>query len=309
MTLPVIVCGALVGAGVFLLLRQLITPQPNLQQALDRLSSQRVSAAVREDMVAAASPTGTETAKAPDLYDRVGTWVERRVGQVPGLTTPHADLDLLGRSSRRFYGEKGLAAGIGLVMIPVFVGLLQIVGFGIPPVIPAGLGLVIAAVLWFLPDLTVRSEAKQARDEFVQAIVAYLQLVAIKRAAGGFAVATMLEAATISESWTMARIRQELTRAQWAHVAPWDALEAMSKRIDMPELGEVGDIMRLAGEHGAAVHEQLLARATGLQHRLLTQEQTDAQAKTTSMAFPITALFGVFMIALLIPVALSVFAV
>ena len=305
MTLALILCGALVGAGLFLLIRQLVTPQPHLQQAIDRLGPQHLATAVHDDLVDPHQETESDTA-APDLYDRAGAWTERMVGRLPGFSTPHTDLDLLGRSSRRFYGEKALAASFGFLMVPVFVGLLQLLGYGIPPIIPAGAGLFFAVILWFLPDLKLRSEAGQARDEFVQAVVAYLQLVAIKRAAGGFAVNTMLEAATISESWTMARIRQELTRAQWAHVQPWDALEQMAVRTGLPELGEVGDIMRLAGEHGAAVHEQLLARAGGLQHRLLTQEQTDAQSKTTSMAYPITALFAIFTLALILPVGLSV---
>ena len=288
MTLALILCGALVGAGLFLLIRQLVTPQPHLQQAIDRLGPQHLATAVHDDLVDPHQETESDTA-APDLYDRAGAWTERMVGRLPGFSTPHTDLDLLGRSSRRFYGEKALAASFGFLMVPVFVGLLQLLGFGIPPIIPAGAGLFFAVILWFLPDLKLRSEAGQARDEFVQAVVAYLQLVA-----------------TISESWTMARIRQELTRAQWAHVQPWDALEQMAVRTGLPELGDVGDIMRLAGEHGAAVHEQLLARAGGLQHRLLTQEQTDAQSKTTSMAYPITALFAIFTLALILPVGLSV---
>lgn len=297
--IALILCGMLAGGGLFLLVRQFVAPQPQLQQSLARLHPDQLAGSVAHTLT---GHQDQESAAAATTQDKVGAWIERHLSQVPGLGAPTRDLNLLGRSTRTFYGEKGTAALVGLLMVPILTSFGALLpGLGIPPVIPGGFGLIIAAVFWLLPDRRVKAAAAQARSEFVRVTVAYLQLVSIKRSAGGAPVETMITAARISDSWVMVRIRRELQRAQWAGIQPWDALGHLATATDIPEIAEVGDIMRLAGEHGASVKDQLLARAAGLQHRILTDEQAQAQAATTSMAMPLAALFLVFVIAILIP--------
>ncbi len=292
--------GALVGLGLFLLIRQLIPTQPQLADALHRLHpdqvNQRLTAA--NEYVPATEP--------PSLTTRIGAWTARNIGHRPGISTPTKDLEILKITPAEFFGQKASSALVGLLLIPILTGLGSVLpALAISPVLPAGFGLLFAALFWFLPDSQVKSRAASARAEFVRVTVAYLQLVAIKRSSGGAAVETMTTAASISDSWVMVRIRQELTRAQWAGIPPWDALNALGDRISISEISEVGDIMRLAGEEGATVKDTLLARATSLQGRLLNDEQIQASGRTNQMTLPITALAGLFILAILIPVVLS----
>lgn len=295
MILPLLVlCGALCGLGLFALVHTLfIRPVPDVAQALQRLSGRDIIATPEALIERQPAPT--------TMTEKLGAWGERNLAHRSGLVPPTRDLSILGRSTRDYYGEKIGAALIGLFAIPLFSLICALLGISMP-LVPAFVGLVLAGLFWFMPDLDIKKQAAEARREFTEFTVAYLQLIAIARSAGRAPAETMLEAAAISDSWVMRRIRQELTRGQFAGRTPWQSLEQLSSKIEIPEIGEVADIMRVAAEQGASVKEQLLARATGLQHRLLTDEEAEANAMTVKMSLPISALFTVLVIALVIPI-------
>lgn len=295
MTMPLLVlCGALCGLGLFTLVHTLfVRPVPDVAQALQRLSG--------NDIVATPEAAPERQPAPVSLTERLGAWGERNLAHRSGLVPPVRDLSILGSTPREYYGQKIGAALVGLLAIPAFALFAAVAGFSMP-LIPAFIGLILAAVFWFMPDIDIKKRAHEARREFTEFTVAYLQLIAIARSAGRAPAETMLEAAAISDSWVMRRIRQELTRGQFAGYTPWQSLEQLADKIEIPEIGEVADIMRVAAEQGAAVKDQLLARATGLQHRLLTEEEAEANAMTVKMSMPISALFSVLVIALIIPI-------
>lgn len=101
------------------------------------------------------------------------------------------------------------------------------------------------------------------------------------------------------------RIREELRLARWSGETSWDALERLAGRTRVPELKEVADIIRLANDSGASVSDNLLARAASMRDRLLTREQTAANAATSSMGIPLAALAVLFLIAMLVPAAMQ----
>lgn len=302
--MTLIFCGALVGLGLFLLVRTLIPNKPQLQDALERLDPATLAGAITSRRY---SPTQADNT---DLTDRVGAWVERRISHRTGFTPPRRDLDLIGQTPAWYYGKKALASLIGLTLIPILATLSTITpAITISPFIPVGAGLIIAAFFWFLPDADIKKQAAAARAEFVRVAVAYLQLVTIKLSAGGTPSETMTDAATLSDHWVMVRIRQEMVRAQFAGIAPWDALNELADRVAIPEIHDIGDIMRLAGEQGARVRDSLAARAASIQHRLLSEAESEAHSRTTRMNVPVTALLGIFVLALLYPAVIMVLGV
>ena len=282
MTLAGVLLGLLAGAGLLLVLRGLTPPNPHPGAALTRLDPNADPSYRR--------PAGS-------WRERVGLAAERNLAGRPGFTTPSMDLELIRNigndpehakyTVRWYWAEKASSALAGFV-IPLVLALLnRVMGSPFPDVVPVFFSLVGAVYFWFLPDAQIKRRARQARADFGRAAVAYLQLVAIHRRAGGTAAGAMRDAATISDSWMFTRILEEITRATMAGTLVWDAMTRLGDRTGISELREVGDIMRLAGKSGAGVAENLLTRARGLRDRILSHEQADAIKKTTAMNLPI----------------------
>lgn len=294
--LPIIALGALAGTGLFLIVRELVPSQPRLDHALARLAPSNLTL------------TATTPTEAPRGRERLGAWIERTLAGRTGFTTPTRDLELLGRTARNWWADKALCALAGLLIPTLLIATAEVAALPIPLILPAGLALILAVAFWFLPDLQARTEATEARQEFARAAVAYLQLVAIQRAATGGTTDVMMSAAEVSDAWMFTRIRQHLTRAQWAHIPAWDGLAELGTTIAVPELEEVADIMRLAGEQDASVYETLLARSASLRGKLLSAEHTKATAATASMFVPAALLIAVLLAALAYPAILLILA-
>lgn len=299
-TLQLIGCGMAVGLGVWLLVRSFAPSHPRLGTAIANLGP-RHTTAFQATRRAARTGAGHVT---PSSRDRVGQIVQRQVGGIPGFAAPTADLELLGQSTARFYGDKTVSAMMGL-LTPTLVGVsLSLMGVGLPFFIPAALGLGLAGFFWFLPDLSVKAAAARARTDFAYAAVSYLRLVAIRRMGSAGLVSSMQDAARISDAWMFRRIHEELTLAHYARATPWDALEALSIELQVPELAEIADITRLS-ESGATVTSSLLARAASLRDRLISAEHLEATKATTALSVPVTALVGVFLLTMLYPAAIA----
>lgn len=281
---------AVTGIGVTLVLAGLTPSSPALDAAVARL---------RPDTL---RPERGRTTRSSELTrtERLGSWALARTERYTFLRAPEADLELLQIPVEVHYGKKVIATFASLLactFLPMLLGL----GF----VIPFGIGVLFAAFAWFVPDLSVRDRAKDSREDFAYASVSYLRLVAIARRAGLGLVASLDSAAHKSDSWMFLRIREELRLARWAGETSWDALERLAARTGVPELKEVADILRLANDSGASVSDNLLARAASMRDRLLTREQTAANAATSSMGIPLAALAVLFLIAMLIPAAMQ----
>ena len=71
----------------------------------------------------------------------------------------------------------------------------------------------------------------------------------------------------------------------------------------MPELDDLADILRLSGEEGAPIYEQLRARSAGLRSAMLHHELGQANAINERLSIPMS-LLGVIFLALLVAPAL-----
>src|SRR4051794_22999081 len=100
-----IVSGGLVGLGLTLVVARLLPAEPDLADALDRVSSARS----RTTANAPAGRTGKE---------RLGLWGMRVMPPGLWIRTPTRELALLRISVAQFYGEKLTFAGLGLLIPP-----------------------------------------------------------------------------------------------------------------------------------------------------------------------------------------------
>lgn len=291
--------GGLVGAGLALLLYQLIPAQPDLGQAMDRLSP----AGARQAQAAAqatAHPQLTGSSGDRDVRDVLGAWGARHLPAGLWGKVASADLAVLGITQSRYYGEKLLFAVVGLVAGPVLAWTFMF-SFSIPFYVPVVATLVLAVVLWFIPSYNVVSDASDARVEFARSLGAFVDLVALEMASGSGPRQSMEAAAAVGDSWVFRRLREELARTRWSGITPWDALRHLGDEIDMPDLHELADIMRTSGEDGGRVYPQLKARATSMRAAILTAQKTRANEVSEQMTLPMTLLGLIFLLILITP--------
>ncbi|WP_199920560.1 MBL fold metallo-hydrolase [Streptomyces sp. NRRL S-481] len=79
---------------------------------------------------------------------------------------------------------------------------------------------IIAGLLFITPDLAVRDQAKRAREEFAHALSAYLDLVALKRAADAGPAEALEKAAEVGEGWPFLYLQGTLRRARLEKIPP-----------------------------------------------------------------------------------------
>ncbi|MFJ3714118.1 type II secretion system F family protein [Streptomyces sp. NPDC090053] len=268
---PIVVAGAMVGAGITLVVRELARPQPALGPALERTPA-----------------GGPLVVQEPELdRDEVwGRWLLARIGHLPGAGVPRKNLELLGQGPGKFLLTKVALAALGLLVPVIAATPWLLLGVSIPFYAPPAVGLLLAALLWIIPDLSVRDQAKRAREEFSHAIEAYLDLVAYKRAGDSGPTEALEKAAAVGQGWPFQLLQQALLRARLDKIPPWEALGGLTHELDLPVLEDVADIMRMSANDGAAVYTTLRARAASLRTELLEAQAAEANANSEKMTAP-----------------------
>ncbi|MFC5201348.1 type II secretion system F family protein [Streptomyces kaempferi] len=291
--LPVVASGGTVGAGLALLVRELLRPQPALAAALAR------------------SGPATLTLPEPDLdRDEVwGRWLLARMGRLPGVRVPAVNLALIGQGPGQFMLKKVALAALGL-LCPVIATIPWIIaGVGLPFYVPATVGLLVAGLLFITPDLAVRDQAKRAREEFAHALSAYLDLVALKRAADAGPAEALEKAAEVGRGWPFLFLQGALRRARLEKIPPYQALAEIAAEYELPGLGDVADIMRGSATDGAAVYKALRARTAALNAELLADQATEANAASEKMTAPGALLAVLVMLLMAFPAVIRMLTV
>lgn len=305
---PIVLAGAAVGVGLTMMAAGMRPPPPDLRAALARLDA-------LPDLTPDRPPPEQAPGHGPglsaghghglakslanrvkgDLTDRLKAGAGPHLMDALGLARYAADLALLGESVEGLLVRKAGYAILGFAFPPVLSTGMALLGLALPWTIPTLAAVGFAAGLFFVPDLDVRRRAAAARRELRQAVCAYLELVALERAADAGAIEAVERAATIGESTGFDRIRDALTRAHLTGASPWQGLSDLAETTGVEELGDVADIMRLSGQDGAAVYTTLRARATSLRTSLTTQAAAAANAASEHMIVPVAALGLAFM--------------
>lgn len=282
--------GALIGIGLYLLVSRVVPARPDPDAVMARLTGTD-------------RPVVIVTESDADARVRTGAWLQRRVpvAELSRIVPDRADLDIVGRDLTSVLGEKVLCAAAALVLGPVLTLLTVVAGLPFSPALPLGGALVVTVGAFFAPDLQVRVTASRARAEFARAVTSYLELIAIDRISGAGATQATEGAAKVARSWPFRRIVEALDTARWAGVSAWQGLDDLADQVGVPELHDVAQIMRQAGNEDSAVYDQLRARARSLRSTQLALEQQRAAEESNRMTFPVTATAFVFMGMLLFP--------
>lgn len=279
--------GGLVAAGVAVAVAAARPGPVRLDDALRRLRP--------------ATRPATTPGQRPDVETRIGAWAER---YLPGLvwgSVPEADLAILGRSRATFYGSKVLTAAIGLVIGPLLAVLAALLGLRLPFAVPVAGSIGLAAVMWSLPGNELKDKAARARAEFSHALGAFVEMVALERLSGSGVPQALQHAADIGDSWPFQRIAATLRRTQYTGHNPWDALDDLGAELELQQLGDLADIMRLAGTDGTQIYDSLRARGAAMRHGLLNEHISQANRAGERIAIPVGLLVFILAITLITP--------
>ncbi|HET7477086.1 MAG TPA: type II secretion system F family protein [Dermatophilaceae bacterium] len=287
--------GALIGLGVALLGWRFTPADPDLSDALRRLSPEHA----KRHAVDTAHRSG-------DARERLGRWGMRALPVVAWGTTPTKELAILRIPLTRYYGEKILFAVLGLAIPPLITAFFTLIGAQPPIFIPIVATVGLAAVMFFVPDYNARDDAKRARAEFGRALGAYIDFVALERNSGSGPRQAMEVAAEVGDSWVFRRLGEELARTRWSGLTPWDAMHGLADELGLPELDDLADIMRLSGEEGAQIYRSLRARSAGMRTAMLTSEKAKANEMGEKMSIPMSLLGVIFLAILVAPALLRV---
>jgi tight adherence protein C len=279
--------GAAIGAVMFALIWHLIPRPTSPVVVLGRFDAYQQDTATgrldRRDGVdedGGGSPSGR-----PSWQVRWGRTLSEYLFQ-RGITytTLRQDLALTGRSYEMTMGRKVLAFAAGFVLtLLTAVGVQAAAGFALPAGSAVVVALLIGAGFFVLPDLEARTEAAERRRDFRWALSAYLDLVALEMAGAAAPAEALPGAARVGFGWPVALLRDTLFRAAASGRDQWLALSELGERVGVPELRDLGALIRLVGQDGAQVRDTLTARAATMRRRELTDAEGEAGQRDQSM--------------------------
>ena len=279
MNLAVIIAGALAGLGLFLAISQLLPAPAHLDAVLARIHG---TAGVDRDPASFRS-------------------LARQLNNVRWLPVPVTDLALLGQDREQWMVSKVTSGLLGLCLVPVLDGLLVVGGIRLPIVIPAVASLALGCGFFFAPDLVVRVNAAEKRQDFRHALASYLDLVALERGAGAAPTQALESAAQIGGGWAFARIDAALSAARMAGRPPWEGLADLAAETGVSELTDLAEIATVAGHEGASILVTLSAKAESMRSSALSATKAKAGSQSTTMAVPIVLLALGFLLLIIFP--------
>jgi Flp pilus assembly protein TadB len=287
--IPSIVLGVVAGLAGTLTWRALVPPAPPLAASLRRLEQAGAPVAI------VTTEGGDRLAAA--VGRRTSTWITNALEGIGlDLGTLHADLRLVGRSVDQHMGTKVVLAILGLLLPSATVAVAALGGVAFSFTIPVVAGLVLGVAFFFVPDLTLRSEAAERRKAFRHALSSFLDLVVISLAGGAGVESALRDAAGIGEGWAFTQLRSALDVTMLTGETPWSALGRLGQELGVAELAELAASVSLAGTEGARVRESLAAKAKSLRDHELSEAEAEAQSATERMALPVVLLFLGFLI-------------
>ncbi|HYZ54545.1 MAG TPA: type II secretion system F family protein [Streptosporangiaceae bacterium] len=289
-----IIVGAIIGAGIFLLVIALIPRKVSLARQLAAFDA-RPSAAVPGRRM--------RTEKESEVTRRLGlglaAFCKEQGWEFPALRN---DLALADKSFESFLATSVLLAVFGFLIGPILLLLMTVIGMHVTIIIPIWLGLVLAVIFAVLPYIEVKQKAAQRRKDFRHAVGAFLDLVGMNLAGGRGVPEALMAASEIGGGWSMMRIREALGNARITGQTPWQALGALAEEIRVDELRDLAAALSLVAEDGAKVRESLTARAVSLRRRELADLEGQAGERSQSMLVAQMFLVAGFLIFLVFPV-------
>jgi hypothetical protein len=282
----VIVAGLGVGIGLAAVVWGLFPPPLTLRAALARLSGEHTPV-----------PTDVLTQGVGGARRICGQIVEVNVRKVPRLAEiVLPDLAITGTPTETFAVKVvGYATGLALLG-PVLWAAMGALHVHLSFEIPAVAVLVLGGAGVITPFVDLHQAADRRRRHFCHSLSTYASLVSMAMAgAMGWSSALEVAASVSSTDWAMEEIAQALVWAQAYRKQPYEGLERLATRFNLPDLTDLARAMSQAGD-GARIRDSLDAKGRSLRLKETAALEDTAQATTQKMLLPgvlLMAGFGV----------------
>lgn len=217
---------------------------------------------------------------------RLRRWAEQRLERVSWLHTPDEDLRVMGVSRGSFLLARIGAAVAGLLIGPIYTLIFTVFGLTLPFAVTGLFGLAIAATVWVVFGAVIHEQAQKRRRTMRYALVGFLTLVALHRAANRAMGQALDRAARSSDTWAYLTIARRMQVAVRGGSNEWAGLQELGVELGIDELADIADIADLGGNAGASVYSTLMARAQSLSRELQISEEEEATAASTRLAVP-----------------------
>jgi Flp pilus assembly protein TadB len=288
-----IIIGAIIGAGIFLLIMAMMPQRISLARRLAAFDARPSATPLRR----AAGEKESEVTRRLGLG--LAAFCKEQGWEFPALRN---DLALADKSFENFLATGALLAVFGFMIGPILLLMMTVIGAGVSFIVPIWLGLVLAVIFALLPYVEVKQKAAQRRKDFRHAVGAFLDLVGMNLAGGRGVPEALMAASEIGGGWSMMRIREALGNARITGQTPWQALGALGEEIRVDELRDLAAALSLVAEDGAKVRESLTARAVSLRRRELADLEGQAGERSQSMLVAQMFLVAGFLVFLVFPV-------
>lgn len=264
---------AVVGlVGVLVVIRGLFPPRPSLK---DYLATPDANTASTSGMAFRS------------MWGRVGLWLVRAVQRDKLEHSLKADLAVTETDLETFAIDK-LNAAIGTAAILSLIGWL--LGWASSIVAVAILVVAGFAIGFLLPDMEISSKAARRRDEFREALTAFVSLVAVCISGGGGVNSAMSDALQVGGDWTFRMLREAFDASILMGEDVWTGFDRLGRELGVEELIELAGALGLAGTSGARVTETLKARAEASRDKERQLVLTAAEKKSERMNIPVAVL-------------------
>ena len=280
--LSVVLLGLVGGAAVTTLLFAFAGQRTDLVTALRQPRTPLLAG------VEGTSATTVESggSRGPTDLAELQRWLQTHLERVSWLRTPDKDLRVLRVSRGEFLLNRVVAAAAALLAGPMYALLCRVIGVILPFAATVLSGLVMAGIAWFTLGVLIHERAVRRRREMRYAMVWFLILVAMHRAAGEAIGQSLERAATTSTTWPFRMIGQRMAAAVRGGSSEWAGLAELATELGVEELADVADIADLASHAGAGVYSTLMARATSLRRELQSKEREATVAASKNLALP-----------------------
>ncbi len=302
MILESLLAGAVAGLGLYTLVRVFVRPRPGVGAMVARIDAGQRSMRTHTLTQSQQGAVSAGAGQVERLQNRLADWIEVRAAERQwGIGRTRSDLAVMNRTVGQFLASKVLL-GVGLFLLsPVVWGVLRVSGVPLPVAAPLALAVVLGLFGFFLPDLALRGEAEQRRRDFRRVVGAFLDLVAMNLAGGRGLPEALLAASTISDHWSLVRIRQALANARLFGTTPWAALGELGDEIGIEELRDMSGALGLAADDGAKIRVSLSARAATLRRKEMAESEGEAGERSQSMLVAQMLICAAFLVFLAYP--------
>ena len=267
-----VLCGAVVVAGVYALIRAFRRPRLTLRAVRTRVEQPRTTAAFHSVGGSAPSRIGGALAAGP-----LGRIVEQRLGKslrLAGLTVPQ----LLGQIvTAVFVSTLTMAMLVSLLVTTGSVSMSPLLGL---------LSVGIVALFAWRVIADARARAGRRQRGLRRVVNDFVQLLAIALTTNRSVEDSISFAADAGEGDGFDLLRQTISTAQPMGISVWDALTAMADTYELPELRGLSTSLQRQAGVGVSVAATIRTEAKSLRDKQLCDLKDRADKANSNLSLP-----------------------